>query len=239
MRRLAVVLVVLAGLLAVADRVAATVAARAVADQVQASAALSSPPDVSIGGFPFLTQAFGGRYDSVSVVAVDVDAGELTIGRLDATLTGVSVPLSDVLSGSVTEVPVASVRATALVGYDELSRRSGDRRLTVVPSGDRLRVTGSASVLGQTVTASALSSVRVEGGALVVTAESYSVGGAAASAAVTRALGGRLDLRIPVTGLPYGLQVSGVRVTPAGVEVDAGAGPTVLSPSRTSAAPRE
>lgn len=238
MRRLLVTLVVLVGLLAVTDRVAAAVAARAVADQVQASGELASA-DVSIGGFPFLTQALGGRYDSVSVVARGVAAGEVTVDRLDATLTGVSVPLSEVLSGSVSEVPVASVRATALVAYDELARRSGDRRLAVAPAGDRLRVTGSVSVLGQTVTASALSTVRVEGGAIVVTAESYSVGDAAASEAISRVLGGRFDLRIPVTGLPYGLQVSGVRVTSSGVEVDAAAGATVLSPSRTSAAARE
>ena len=234
MKRLLVTLVVLAGLLAVADRVAATVASNAVADQVQASASLASA-DVSIGGFPFLTQALGGRYDSVSVVARGVAAGDLTVDRLDATLTGVEVPLSDVLSGSVSEVPVASVRATALVGYDELARRSGDRRLTVAPSGDRVRVTGSVTVLGQTLTASALSSVRVEGGALVVTAESYSVGDAAASSAISQALGGRFDLRIPVTGLPYGLQVSGVSVTAEGVAVTAAAGATVLSPGRTSA----
>lgn len=231
-------LVVLAGLLAVADRVAAAVAANAVADQVVAAADLVSA-DVSIDGFPFLTQALGGRYDSVSVVARGVVAGDLTVDRLDATLTGVSVPLSDVLSGAVGQVPVASVQATALVGYDELARRSGDRRLTIAPEGDRLRVSGTVSVLGQTVSASALSSVRVDGGAVVVTAQSYSVGDAAASAAVTDALGGRFDLRIPVTDLPYGLQVSGVRVSPAGVEVSAAAAGTVLVPGRTPAASGE
>lgn len=229
MKRLLVTLVVLAGLLAVADRVAASVASNAVADQVVASSSLASA-DVAIGGFPFLAQAISGRYDSVSVVARGVAAGEVTVDRLDATLTGLEVPLSEALSGSVSEVPVESVRATALVAYGELARRSGDRQLTVAPAGDRLKVTGSVSVLGQTVTASALSSVRVEGGAIVVTAESYSVGDAAASEAISRALGGRFDLRIPVTGLPYGLQVSGVGVAPDGVSVTAAAGATVLRP---------
>lgn len=230
MKRLVVTLVVLAGLLAVADRVAASLASRVVADQVAASSTLQSA-DVSIGGFPFLTQAVSGRYDSVSVVARGVAAGDVTVDRLDATLTGVEVPLSAALSGSVDEVPVSSVRAVALLGYAELGRRSGDRRLTVAPSGDRLQVTGSFSVLGQTLSASALSTVRVEGGALVVTAESYSVGGAAASSLITRALGGRFDLRIPVTGLPYGLAISGVDVQPDGVAVAASAGATVLRPT--------
>lgn len=229
MKRLVVTVVVLAGLLAVADRVGASLASAAVEEQVLASSSLQSA-DVSIGGFPFLTQAISGRYDSVSVAARGVAAGEVTVDRLDATLTGVEAPLSSVLSGSVDEVPVSSVRAVALISYSELSRRSGDRRLTVAPAGDRLRVTGSASVLGQTVSASALSTVRVEGGALVVTAESWSVGDAAASSAVSRALGGRFDLRIPVTGLPYGLGITGVRVTADGVSVSAAAGATVLRP---------
>lgn len=238
MKRLLVTLVVLAGLLAVADRVAASVASRAVADQVVASSSLASA-DVSIGGFPFLTQAVSGRYDSVSVVARGVAAGEVTVDRLDATLTGLEVPLSEALSGSVSEVPVESVRATALVAYAELARRSGDRQLTVAPAGDRLKVTGSVSVLGQTVTASALSSVRVERGAIVITGESFTTGGKAAPEAISRVLGQRLDLRIPVTGLPYGLQVSGVSVDPAGVAVTAEAGATVLVPGRTPAAAGE
>jgi hypothetical protein len=231
MRRLLVALVVVLGLLLVADRVGATVAAGAVATQVQSSTRLTSPPEVEIDGFPFLTQALAGRYDEVTVQARDVPAGELTLSRLDATLSGVQVPLSQALSGSVTRVPVAGVTARALVAYGELSRRSGDRRLTVAPAGDRVRVTGSVLVLGRTVTATAVSRVEVVDGALVLTAESYSVGDAAADDLLTRALGGRLDLRIPVSGLPYGLQLTAVDVQDDGVSVLAEAGATVLAPA--------
>jgi hypothetical protein len=230
MRRLLVALVVVLGLLLVADRVGAAVAADAVASQVQASTRLASEPEVEIDGFPFLTQALAGRYGEVTVQARDVPAGELTLSRLDATLSGVQVPLSQALSGSVTRVPVAGVTARALVAYDELSRRSGDRRLTVAPAGDRVRVTGSAQVLGRTVTATAVSRIEVVDGALLVTAESYTVGDAAADDLLTRALGGRLDLRIPVTGLPYGLQLTAVDVRDDGVSVRAHAGATVLAP---------
>lgn len=228
MKRLVVTLVVLLVLLLVADRVGAAVASRAVADQVQ-TAGSATQAEVEIGGFPFLTQALGGRYDEVEVVARDVPAGDLTVSRLEATLRGVEVPLSEAISGSVRSVPVASVDARALLAYDELAGRSGDRRLALAPAGDRVRVTGSVRVLGQTVSVTAVSRLEVTEGELVVTAESYEVGNAAADALLTRALGGRLDLRIPVTGLPYGLQVTGVEVQPDGVVVLARGGATVLS----------
>ena len=51
----------------------------------------------------------------------------------------------------------------------------------------------------------------------MVTAESFEVGNDLANDLVTRALRGRFDLRVPVDGLPYGLQVDGVRVRPEGL----------------------
>lgn len=229
MKRLTVGLVVLLALLLVADRVGASLASNAVAAEVQSSTRLSSEPEVEVTGFPFLTQALAGRYDRVEVGATDVPAGDLVLSRLDTTLTGVQLPLSDALSGSVDRVPVEGVRARALVGYSELARRAGDRQLTVAPAGDRVRVTGSVEVLGRTLSATAVSRVEVVEGDLVVTAEAYEVGSETADDLLTRALGDRLDLRIPVTGLPYGLQVSGVEIEPAGVVVLATASDTVLS----------
>lgn len=229
MKRLTVSLLVLLALLLVADRVGASLASNAVAAEVQSSTRSSSEPEVDVTGFPFLTQALAGRYDRVEVGATDVPAGDLVLSRLDATLTGVQLPLSDALSGSVDRVPVEAVQARALVGYSELARRAGDRQLTVAPAGDRVRVTGSVEVLGRTISATAVSRVEVVEGELVVTAEAYEVGSEAADDLLARALGDRLDLRIPVTGLPYGLQVSGVEIEPAGVVVLATARDTVLS----------
>ena len=230
MKKVALVLVVLLVLLLVADRVGASVAESAVASEVQSSTRLTTEPEVDVTGFPFLTQALAGRYEQVEVTATDVPAGDLTVSRLDATLMGVQVPLSDAVSGSVGRVPVERVTARALVSYDELERRAGDRRLSLEPAGDRVRVTGSVQVLGRTLSATAVSRVEVVEGDLLVTAESYEVGNEAVDDLLTRALGDRLDLRIPVTGLPYGLTVTGVDVLPEGVSVRANATDTVLSP---------
>lgn len=89
MRRLLVGLVVLLALLLAADRAGAALASRAIAAEVQSATRLPGEPDVEVAGFPFLTQALAGRYDRVELTARDVPAGELTLDRLDATLTGV------------------------------------------------------------------------------------------------------------------------------------------------------
>lgn len=228
MRRLLSVLLVLLVLTAVADRVGALLAGRVVAGQLQSAAGLPEQPDVDVRGVPFLTQALAGRYERVEVRATGVPAGELTVTELTATLTGARVPLEDVLSGAVEEVPVEVIEAQVLLSYDVLSRRSGDRQLTVSPDGDRVRVQGSVRVLGQTLAATAVSTVTVEGGALVVSAQEFEVGNEAADAALTRALRGRFDLRIPVSDLPYGLRLQSIAVQSDGVALSALARDVVL-----------
>lgn len=228
MRRLTVVLLVLAVLVAVADRAGAAVAGRAVAAELQSAAALTARPEVEVRGIPFLTQALSGRYEDVRIRAVDVPAGEITARELTAELAGVRAPLGEAVSGSLTKVSVERVDARALLAYDALSRRSGDRRLTLSAEGDRLRVRGSVRVAGQTLAAEALSRLTLDGEVLVVTAEQVRVGDARVDRAIGRALQGRLDLRVPVSGLPYGLRVTGVAVDPEGIRLTAAARDTVL-----------
>jgi hypothetical protein len=221
-------LLVLLGLAVAADRVGLVIAERSVATQLQSSGSLSSRPDVSIGGFPFLTQALAGTYDTVELSADGVSAGSGRVTRLTASLSGVHVPLSDAVSGSVASVPVDSVRATVLVSYADLGKQLRDRGLAVSAAGDLVRVTGSVTVLGKRITASALSSVAVAGTSLRVTAQRYEVGSAPADRSVTGALGGRLDFVVRIGKLPYGLTIDTVRVTPAGIVATASAKDTVL-----------
>ena len=221
-------------LLAVADRAGAAVAERVLADELQRSGGLTSRPEVDVRGVPFLTQALEGRYDRIDVVARDVDAGEVAgtqvvVPRLSATLRGARVPISDALSGAVTEVPVDRVDARVLLPFSVLQRTSDVGDLSVAPEGDRLRLRGTVEVLGQEVSGSALSRLIVEDGAVVVTAESVDVGNDVADDLLGRALDGRFDVRVPLRGLPYGLQVDAVTVQPDGLAVRTGATGTVLS----------
>lgn len=216
-------------LLLAADRAGAVVAGRAIADELQRTGDLGARPDVTVGGLPFLTQAVRGRYRSIDVSATDVVAGDLRLPELTAQVTGARVRLRDALADDVTDVPVERVDARAVVPYDELVRRSGDRELTVAPEGDRLRLRGEVQVLGRELEATALSRLTVENGALVLTAESFDVGSDVVDSLLTGALHGVFDLRVDLDGLPYGLVVEDVQVQPDGLAVRASADDTVLT----------
>lgn len=216
MRRLLVVLLVGLVLLVALDRVAAALAERAVAAQVRATGALAADPAVSIGGFPFLTQALRGRYDRVQVSASGL-RGEQGVTAFRADLAGVHVPLTAALSGRVDQVPVDRVQARVVLGYRGLEQRIGERRLRLAPAGDLLRVTGSVQVLGRTLSASALSTVRLDGPVVRVTAQRFEVGARPADRVLSAALGGRLDFTVRLRRLPYGLSLTSVTVQPDGL----------------------
>ena len=229
MKGLLTTLVVLLLVAVAADRIALVVAQRAVASQAQSAGELSVRPSVKIRGVPFLTQAVSGRYRSVRVSASDVTAGGGRLSRFDVAMDGLHLPLSDALSGSVAQVPVDDLRARVVLSYADLQRRLRDRRLALAPGPDGLlRVTGSLTVLGRTVSASALSSVALSGTDVVVTAQRFEVGARPADRVLTAALGKRLDFTARIGQLPYGLELSGVRILPEGVVAEAKAQETVL-----------
>jgi hypothetical protein len=226
-RRLIWVVVVLLVLAIGADRVGAVLAAHVVASKLTTSASLTTEPSVTIHGFPFLTQAISGRYDDVELVATDLARGGVRLAKLDVSLHGVRLPLSDAISGQVSSVPVEGITAKAVVSYADIASRGNITGLSVQPAGSLVKVTGRFTVLGQSVTASTESTVRISGRTLVVAAQKLTVLGQSSSA-LNRALAGRLDLRVPIGALPYDLQLTGVHATDGGVVLDACSGATVL-----------
>lgn len=220
-------LALLAVLLVVADRVGVVFAARVVASKLKASASLTTDPSVTIHGFPFLTQALRGRYDDVELGVTDLDRGGVRLSRLEVTIHGVQLPLANAISGNVSSVPVSGITATAVVTYADIASRGNITGLSVQPDGSMVKVTGRITVLGQSVTASAVSTIRLEGRSIVVTAQQVSVLGQSSSA-LNSALAGRLDLRVPIGSLPYGLELTGVHADVGGVVLQARSGPTVL-----------
>jgi len=226
-RRILTVLVVLLVLLGAADRGAVALAQRALADRVTQEQGVGSA-SVKVHGFPFLTQALRGHYDRVDVEARDIDRGGVRIAALSATLHGIHAPLGEVVGGELTAVRVDQIGATAVVSYVDLAHRSGLAGVTVEPLDGLVRVTARVKVMGQSVTASATSAVTLKGNALVVKARSVRVLGQS-TPALLGALTGLLDLRVPVGQLPYGLRLTGVRVTAQGVVLSAAAEDAVLT----------
>lgn len=109
LRILLVVVVVLAGVFIAVDRAAVYFAESEAADRVVVQGARIGSTDVSIKGFPFLTQVAGSELDEVDVkvTGIETSAGgrTLRISRMNAELR--QVRLTDGFSGATAPVPAA------------------------------------------------------------------------------------------------------------------------------------
>ncbi|WP_406200429.1 DUF2993 domain-containing protein [Kitasatospora sp. NBC_01560] len=113
-------LTVLGGLLLGADRIAVGVAEDEAADQMVKSGRMSQRPDVTIEGFPFLTQVLSMKLDDVRITADGLTVGDGThqvaLHSFKARLAGVAV------SDSMTSATVDSGTGTGLISYADLAQ---------------------------------------------------------------------------------------------------------------------
>ena len=227
MKALLVVALLLLGLLVVGDRVAVGFAEDKVATEIAAKGGLQGTPEVDITGFPFLTQAIGGRYDDVRISLTAAELGQPEGTRADIALHGVRVPLSAVLSGSVSEVPVDRIDGTATLSYALLSAQlEGDT--TVTREGPGLRITRTVELLGQTVPLTAAGTVTLDGNDLVVDVQQVAGAGVEVPDWLLSRATGLLDLRYTVPALPFGLKLTSVAPADGGVDLGLQATDTVL-----------
>lgn len=230
MRRLLIVLVVLAALLVAADRIGVVVAQNRLASEVQQQLDLNAKPDVSIRGIPFLTQAIRGTYKDIRMQLPDVDAGDVQDLAINARLQGAHVSLSDALGGNVDRIPVDQISGTLLIPYDQLARASGISGLTITREGDSLRLTGSVQVLGRSIKAEAVGRVEVDDGRIAINAEQAKVGGIPVPKAVLDEAARLLSFRVQPQNLPLNLRITAVHLTDTGLLVDAVSDDVVLRP---------
>jgi len=230
MRRLLIVLVVLAALLVAADRIGVVVAQNRLASELQQQLDLDAKPDVSIRGIPFLTQAIRGTYKDIRMQLPDVDAGDVQDLAVDARLQGAHVSLSDALGGNVDRIPVDQISGTLLIPYDQLARASGISGLTITREGDSLRLTGSVQVLGRPVKAEAVGRVEVNDGRIAINAEQAKVAGIPVPTAVLDEAARLLSFRVQPQNLTLNLRITAVHLTDTGLLVDAVSDDVVLRP---------
>lgn len=139
---IAVTVVAMLILIVVADRIAPVIIGREVGATLQGALHTPERPEVSFGGFPFLTQVATSHYSSVRVSADQVRAGS---GR-PLRLHQVEVRLADVDAGEGyrrLEIGRAELRAT--IGYSELSRNLG--RPVTPAEGGRVAIEMPLSVM--------------------------------------------------------------------------------------------
>jgi hypothetical protein len=225
---LLVLLLLVVGVLVVVDRVGVGIAEDRVAEQVATRGGLSGTPTVDIAGFPFLTQALAGNYRDVRIHLTAEELGQPAGTRADVSLRGVHVPLSDVLSGSVQQIPVDRVDGTATLSYALLAEQLGGDT-TLAPDGRGIRLTKTVEVLGFDVPMTGTGTVGLDGRDIVIDVQSASAGAVDVPAAVLQRAADLLDFRYPVPELPFGLQLTSVTAGADGVGVAVEARDTVLS----------
>lgn len=226
MKRLLIVLAILAGLLALADFGAKAVASNATASQIRLHEGLREDPDVTFQGFPFLTQAVGGEFEQVDVTVRDLERDGLTIDRIEATLEGVEVDMGDALKGRVSAVPVREGVATMTISYGDLSaflsRRPGNIRVVVrdgkpyVVSTFGVPGAGQVEIEGTPTVRTTPTSVRV-----TVSNVDVSVGTATLTAALRASAAARASFTLPMEDLPFGIEVKSAALTPEGLVIQA------------------
>lgn len=206
---LLVVLLVLVGLAVAADRIALSVAEDKAASALQSSQDLSHEPDVTVDGFPFLTQLAAGEFDEV-----DVTANDLAVGTAhDVQIKRVVVHLHNVrVSDGYSTFHVATATADGSMAYSELSRLL--RTPVHAGSGGRLVARPSVHLLGNTFTGTVSAVVHASSaGGITFTDPKVSVANVRLPAVVARALAAVFTRSISLAGLPFHVRVTGAQVT--------------------------
>lgn len=206
----AVVVAVLVGGAAVADGVVRERTEERIADELRAGiAGLGSTPDVTIDGFPFLTQVLAGSMDSVVVTAPSATFEGLRMDDVDVRLSDVStgVPTTAGVAEMTADVSLASIQDVLDVPVD----------LTI--ENRAFLVTASLFGVPLTVTLTALPAGR----AIEVAPQTVSLGGLTISADdLPAGLTDQIDdISIPVEQLPQGMELTSLVVGTDGVTLEA------------------
>jgi hypothetical protein len=195
-----------------ADRVAERVATDRAETRLAAEGV--SNPQVSVSGFPFLTQLAARSFDSVTMSGAAVTSSSGSARDLTVVAHDVALPEG----GHAT---AGSVRGSGLVAYAEVVRRSGAQDVSLTAaSGGRVRMRGTATVFGQSVPVAALGRVRAAGRSLRIEPTGFEVAGRSVdSASLLDALGARFTLVYRLRDLPPGLRLHSVQATADGFRV--------------------
>lgn len=139
LRILLVIVVVLGGIFVVVDRVAVYFAESEAEGRVHVTGATIGSTDVSIKGFPFLTQLAGSRFDEVDVeitgIETDANGRRIRISRMNAALH--EVKLADGYSGAT----AARATGTAVISYEDLTKAAGDGIVVEYGGNGKVKVT--------------------------------------------------------------------------------------------------
>ncbi|GAA2168259.1 MULTISPECIES: LmeA family phospholipid-binding protein [Glycomyces] len=216
LRRLLITLVIVAAVLALGDRVANALVERRIATEVANTAAehgaySDQKPDVTIHGWPFLTQAWTGDFGQIDISLKDVGSNGLTFPSLDLVAHDVDADwrkLSDGgdavaqtldVSGSVSVDSIEAIMAEQ-TGYDLQIDEDGTASLV-----------GSQELLGVEVELEATGTFEFGDNALTFTpdaVESLTEGLPPQVQPLVDQAASEFETTVDLPELPYGIQLS-------------------------------
>ncbi|MFF8917722.1 DUF2993 domain-containing protein [Streptomyces sp. NPDC015032] len=215
LRILLVMVVVLGGILVAVDRAAVYFVESEAADRVQVTGATIGSTDVSIKGFPFLTQIAGSQLDEVDVemtgIETDTDGRRIRITRMNAALH--EVKLADGYSSAT----AARASGTAVISYKDLTKAVGDGVAVEYGGKGKVKVTGTVDILGNPLSRSVLSTVTlVDGHTFKVHADNVPGEDIPGLEGLVRQ---KTDFEQKISGLPSGLKLRKIQPTADGLEI--------------------
>ncbi|PCG83425.1 hypothetical protein CIB93_24610 [Streptomyces sp. WZ.A104] len=215
LRILLVLVVVLGGLFIAVDRVAVHFAESEAEDRVTISGGSAGSTDISIKGFPFLTQLAGSQLDRVDVSLTGMNTS--AAGRTTR-VSEVRAQLHDVKLGSgYRSATAARATGTALVTYEDLTAAASDGVVVEYGGNGKAKVTGTVEILGRPISRSVLSTVtRLDGHTIKVRADQVPGEGLPGVEELVRK---KTDFEGDIDGLPKGLELRKIEVTEKGLEI--------------------
>lgn len=215
------------------DYLARTGAQSLLQRDVQEVTGVTELPAAVIAPGPVIGQAITGAYRHVSVDVRGIRSGPLEIARVQAELYDVRLPLQDLLLRDIRRVgvgrsvDVVTLRLDDLNAYFETTGRS--LRLYSSPTGD-VQMIGFFSVLGQTIRTSGPVKFRVDGSQLRVSPQRVDTGDTELSSAGRVLLDQRLNLTVPLDGLPFATQFTDVTIAENELHLTAESRAVILRP---------
>ena len=235
-----VLLVLVAAALAVADRVAVSYAERTISDrvaqQVTDQKATSEKPDVTVEGFPFLTQVARGVYDEIKIELADftgpaVEGRTIQIKLLDIRAKDVIAPFDTLRTGNG-EITAGTVTGSGLIDYAQLAELVGQPGVTLGEKDGKLVGSAPVTALGQTVNVSGNADLTVKGDVVQVRFSDVKAAGLPDNALVRGLINSyvqKLAFNLTVPALPLDLKLQKVEPQADGLKITAAASNVALN----------
>ena len=240
---LIVLLIIVGVVLFAVDRFGRSYAERIISDkvaeQVSNQKATSEKPDVTIEGFPFLTQVAAGKYDEIKIElanfsgpADEKGTKKINLPLLDIRARNVKASLDTLRSGG--NIVAGTVTGTGTIDYKQLAALIDQPGLTLTDQNGKLTGAATVQALGQSFKVTGSAKLTVADGVVQVRfadVNSPDLPNLPGLQAILATQAARLAIDVRVPTLPLKLKVQQVEPKPAGLQFTAGASGVTLNSS--------